>query len=735
MKLFDKKIRLAVICAAIMVSCTDNEIEEVNTASSSFIGLVSTTTRASVADLSTIQTNSDGFKVYATGGENPTGWYADEDGHRIDGTNNHKYANNRWGFAQSVKWPDHTTDYPMNFYAIYPASPKGFGSMTFLFNPFFYLSSTYEVPDAGNQEDILFAKANTSVRPATGNLSLVFTHILSKVNFGIIAGTGTVPYIQSLELINSSSRRAFDFIDGIWFGTPAIHKSFRYFGDVPSGNIMPVFTPTVRDESTANAIYPGTHGNNLMLLPQISPSWQPQSGTAPTSSSGGYISVIYRMSTGNGTSGVGTLREVGFEDATQHPDNINGMVTGPLFVKAGFPLPADDGNFTWDKGRSYMYNLVLGAHGSCNGYILDEYYYDEKGVQTALKLVEVRNEGKRVGDKLQAGVIHVILDVDDWGLQSGGDVRPNIITVEPRNMVLRYNQQLPAERTLHVNCLKGDGSPHPTAAWTLSVPTTQTWVKLSLMQNASFATASTTVAGTGNQTVYVYVEENTTNAMRSTEYFLNGVKAGHIYQSCNYDAFPDINTTPVGFLTYVGAFWRANQTGERIISIEAGANSSNYGDWTASVVWMDPRWGYRDGIMLSRDKLPGTTGADPNIYTNSPGDAENYKVESDSMTVSGTLSSTNRRIIFRIGLKSNYTPTSGHPARFAVILLTYAGNTKNQNIYLRQGEEASYLFCNTGTIVGTNDITVRTETNRFAAYNLRPITRTLLWIYRKPYRQ
>jgi hypothetical protein len=98
-----------------------------------------------------------------------------------------------------------------------------------------------------------------------GFLMLSFEHLLSKINFGIIAETATKPYIQSLYLINAGSVRSFDFVDGNWKGDASVIKSYSYYDNAPSGG---AFEPSIKDEVTPNAIYFGTHSNHLMFMPQ-----------------------------------------------------------------------------------------------------------------------------------------------------------------------------------------------------------------------------------------------------------------------------------------------------------------------------------------------------------------------------------------------------------------------------------------------------------------------------------
>jgi hypothetical protein len=369
MKQLLQTLTITALVGAMLTSCVDDVITNENSLSSDYIAFNSTTstTRASIADLPAIQLSGSGFSVFATGGSNPTGWYADADNNPIDGTNNYRYVSGQWSFDKPVKWPSEAHEFPMTFYALYPASPAGL-SVSGAFSDGAALIALYTVQEAGKQVDLLAAEAKTNSKPATGHLTLAFKHILSKINFGIIAGTGTTPVIQSLQVNNVDDINVFDFVKGDWSSTPpanAGNASYTYFG-APSGNTQTLFTPSIRDERTANAIYTGAHNRNLMLMPQTSPGWKPVSGSAPDASSDGYISVVYRMETG--TTGI---NEVGFADAREHPDNSNGAITGPLFVKVGFPLAKDA--FTWEKGHSYTYNIGLGTFRSCNGFILDDY--------------------------------------------------------------------------------------------------------------------------------------------------------------------------------------------------------------------------------------------------------------------------------------------------------------------------------------------------------------------------
>ncbi len=169
--------------------------------------------------------------------------------------------------------------------------------------------------------------------------------------------------------------------------------------------------------------------------------------------------------------------------------------------------------------------------------------------------------------------------------------------------------------------------------------------------------------------------------------------------------------------TYVGAFWKSAQTGERVIKINVGLESANTGAWSAEVAYYDGKWdpSNGDGVVLST-----TVSADANIYQDSPGDAENYKVSGTVAKVSGTVA-LNRDIVFRIGLTKTFAAynASTAPARYAVVVLTYGTPAKKQKLFLRQGEGADYVMRPGDTDGLGNAVDVnRPKAIKFSPYNL-----------------
>ena len=205
------------------------------------------------------------------------------------------------------------------------------------------------------------------------------------------------------------------------------------------------------------------------------------------------------------------------------------------------------------------------------------------------------------------------------------------------------------------------------------------------------------------------------------------IKAGTLTKTVSVTQEIDIATIPdtpvptsANYYTYVGAFWKHNQTGERIIRI-ANVVAAGSGAWTASVAWYDNKWdpANGDGIIFSTDPT-SDTGVTFAAGEN-PDNAENYQVSGAATSVSGTVAP-NGIIMFRIGLQkpfAAYRPdddANPNPARYAVVLLTTAAGT--QKLYIRQGEGADYVMRNQDPVDGDTGLSERTQCMKFVPYNL-----------------
>ena len=133
-----------------------------------------------------------------------------------------------------------------------------------------------------------------------------------------------------------------------------------------------------------------------------------------------------------------------------------------------------------------------------------------------------------------------------------------------------------------------------------------------------------------------------------------------------------IDTVPNNY--FVGAFWKYNETAERIIRM------SNEGYWEAFVLCTDDQWDEED-IMI--DGL-----AEGNPTT------QGVAISGDPLQMIDTQTKVygSGDISFRIGLTTTTTLDSAQAApRYAIVLLRYDNYTKNHLIYLRQGEAADVI--------------------------------------------
>jgi hypothetical protein len=173
--------------------------------------------------------------------------------------------------------------------------------------------------------------------------------------------------------------------------------------------------------------------------------------------------------------------------------------------------------------------------------------------------------------------------------------------------------------------------------------------------------------------------------------------------------------------SYVGAFWKASQTGERLIRIPVGVTTGNLGNWSAIVAWADARWNGLSDIVLDTNNT-----SDPGITWNSletPADMNNptndatYQVAGNATGVSGTVAS-GGMIAFRIGLKGTYAATDAYPARYALVVVTYGTPAKSFTLFLRQGEDPDYVWSPTEYYPYGTTTNQRTSAVRFSPYNL-----------------
>lgn len=381
----------------IFTSCQkDDEVNSGNeNKNPEVINFSSSTTRASISDLAAMMGSSSGFGVYAKSPASTSAWFPG-----VDGTATYRYVAPNWGWsAGAPQWPTTLAGYPVNFYAYFPSTATGFTTAN---TPVTALTGTINVQTArASQVDYLASTATALVKPLDGKLTMTFNHIMSKVNFGIIAGLTTTVSVQSIIASNLKNSGVYDYLAGTW-ATPTGSDTYVYFGTyIPSGTggatVIPTFTPPLADEITPNPVYTLPHNNHLMLMPQTTATWNK---TAPVANA--YIGMIYRMAT------LTNPNAIGYASAASHPNFVIGSpYTGPLFVKVGFPFAPS--NLTWSAANGYTYDMLIGTLAASNGYYVDNFYYDDKGNKTTYQV-----QGKSIGDPVSDGTINFNVVVTPW---------------------------------------------------------------------------------------------------------------------------------------------------------------------------------------------------------------------------------------------------------------------------------------------------------------------------------
>lgn len=383
--------------------------------------------------------------------------------------------------------------------------------------------------------------------------------------------------------------------------------------------------------------------------------------------------------------------------------------TGTLTVAA-------DGTPTWDTSGA--------ASGDFEATVNSGIYLDPSSqlVNTGGGYLMMIPQTLPTGTKLTIGVDDGRPDVefDLGGLVWGAGQRINYsLTITPGAVLLLTPDKLvlpPNGGFSQFNVIEENGS---SASWTLTPNSSflyicdnlthlQQWAAGTLPAssvtnlNGSTPTAGGTYTGTGTKTLYVWIVSPNPSSGESRIGTISQV--GNPAALINVDQLPNINPAAVSSTminnSYVGAFWTAARTGERIIRIPV-TSSTDSGAWDASVLWTDGSWKAGDIVFSTQQSTDA--GITYVHATQSPADMLNstnnniYKVAGYVSSASGNvMAGTGNYIYFRIGLTSTYTSTAILPARYAVVLLRYGTPRKNQLIFLRQGEEADYVGRGTG---------------------------------------
>lgn len=411
------------IMAVTIAGCSQNEVTDVNNTPDKKNEIsfdFSTEKRAVDATVSTMQTDADGFMVFAT--QNLSG------SEELINNQKYNYDQGQW------KWKDLTGDaipkwpvaerYPVNFYAYYPNSLLVASPLTKD-----GLSKEIKVETIDKQIDILAAlQKNIVVKPANSRITFTFDHILSKIAFKAEVLANARAYIQAISVNQVKDTRSFDFSTAAWTGDATSATSYVFRKSPATGSTQ---------VEIAGGVSTAIKGDNtnaaMMLMPQAtSDGWNPVASTDPAAISKciaelatkANIQMIYRMDSGNGDM-------VGYASATTYPewDKTQYAIDHPtykrgLYIKVAYSL----GVANWAKGKSYTYEFKLGTPKASGGYLINPTFYDENGNDTGVK---VRYPGQGGGEIEPgnppfetSGDIDFDIIVNEWDTTHGDANKP-----------------------------------------------------------------------------------------------------------------------------------------------------------------------------------------------------------------------------------------------------------------------------------------------------------------------
>ncbi len=406
-------------------SCSRYGSDEENPKSPDNIRFDATTTRAAIATITELE--AGGFKVWGTAA-NTAGWYGGINGIM------HTYNDGTWDFATPMPWPTDGAAYPMDFYAVFPSSTTVAATPGADPGQQSLISDFTVATDAAAQIDLLGSKGVANIKPADGNLAMVFHHLLSKVDFGLQMGNGFAASIQGLTLNNIGNSGTYTYTGTpAWTTPPSSYTTkYAYYGtihDDPAGHTTDLgnFQCLGSADGTVVPFYddlttPPADKAHLMLMPQANAAqfWGAGSAPAAVPDTQSYVAMVYRL-------GQDGHDLIGFANAGSHKAFAGSQLQAsgynamdPLFVKVGYPF-----DLNWAQGKGYTYNINLGGgDGITGGYLLDQNYYDKYGNRTGLIVGDTDGDGDPDGPRpprpmLDGTNIHLVPITTPW--EDGGD--------------------------------------------------------------------------------------------------------------------------------------------------------------------------------------------------------------------------------------------------------------------------------------------------------------------------
>ena len=306
------------------------------------------------------------------------------------------------------------------------------------------------------------------------------------------------------------------------------------------------------------------------------------------------------------------------------------------------------------------------------------------------------------------------IEIEEGWSETDDDVPAPVISVSPQGVIIPQTGTVsPSTYSFDISVVSGTAK-----SFTIEVPASSWFTGASGVSTSPNGPALKTLTipgpidpATPPTTIYVHhTGANSSADPRTVNIIVNGITVNVIQLGTSGGA----GTRVSGDQSYVGAFWRASETGERLMNFR----SAPAGAWTASVVWMDSRWSAGDIVFDAPGSLPSYP-----VSGDGEGAAWIAGTTATSVSGAGLVSGS---LYFRIGLKSTYTATEEYPARYAVVAVTYQNNSNTQLLFLRQGEDPDYLFrkedaygAQTPTIpAGTGEGNWRPYASKFSPYNL-----------------
>ncbi|MFI3302112.1 MAG: hypothetical protein SNH35_05935 [Rikenellaceae bacterium] len=399
-----KKEHLLIAAAAIFAisSCTKEESAVNNTpqiaTSTDVINFTTNTTRAETMELSDILGDETGFEVFATqsNSDGSTTWLINSDYYKYNTTNE------EWEWKTSnYAWPTTTDEFPVTFYAVYASDLSGVTTASAAASDLSKSTPAtvaITIAEPAKQVDLLATATAADSKPLDGKLSICLDHVLTKIDFGIITGSDRKVYLGAFQLNNLEYEGTYDIDASEWAVTSTSGDA-----EYPLTDFTPV-NGEEGNESTAISFTNTEDEYSLMLLPQTTTEWDVENwdGTAISET---HIEMNFRMTDANDSDFFGYTYAIdypGYE--SDNPEHIE-YAEEALYLKVGYPLST-----TWASDYNYTYNIKLGTEFATNGYLLDDYYYDEEGEKTPFP-IEI---DKEIGEPLSDGNIHFDVSVCGW---------------------------------------------------------------------------------------------------------------------------------------------------------------------------------------------------------------------------------------------------------------------------------------------------------------------------------